>query len=78
MPKYDKALYDAVESTLYSAYSLILEQLLLHEDGEDFAECWLKLTALGMRRDPAALTRSIYDYNQRRKARIQEERRAND
>lgn len=78
MTKYDKTLYEAVESTLYSAYSLILEELLTLGDGEQLSKVWLELTALGMRRDPAALAQSLHDYNQRRMTRIQEERRAND
>ena len=55
---------EAIESILYSAYSIILEELL-DQAGESAAHLWLSLTAQGMRRSTPDVAASIYSHNQR-------------
>lgn len=56
----------AISAVIYSAYSVILEELVDADPDRTLADSWLRLTALGMRIEPAALARAIYDYNEAR------------
>lgn len=56
------SLIDAVRKTLFSAYSVILMELVAHDEAQ--ADEWLRLTAKGMKMTPGGLARQLYFYNQ--------------
>lgn len=66
----DAGVTDAVRSVLYSAFSLIMMELV--ETDEKGADEWLRLTARGMRCSVQNLAMHLFEYNTERLARLNE------
>lgn len=54
---------EVVRSTLYCAYALILEELLIQDESDDDADVWLRLTARGMRTTPESLACHLLEHD---------------
>lgn len=67
-----------VENVLFSAYCIILDNLLQTRFGEQDAHKWLGLTAQGMGLDEALLAAQLHEFNERRMLRIEMELRHDD